>query len=88
MKARLIVTAMSLAGSAANRVKVDTGTLKGTLNADSFLRIARKMNEYGVNFGKTGNPEGPRLPHWRQVTPQSNNLMDFTLQGPQAETHP
>ena len=43
MKSFLIVTAFCLTASAANQVKVDSGTLEGTLNADSSVRIFRNV---------------------------------------------
>jgi para-nitrobenzyl esterase len=52
------------------------------------LRIAKRMNEYWVNFAKTGNPNGAGLPQWSKVTPHGNELMNFTEQGPKAETDP
>lgn len=52
------------------------------------LRMARLVNAYWVNFAKTGNPNAPGLPHWPRLTPGGDQLMNFTQQGPRAETDP
>jgi para-nitrobenzyl esterase len=52
------------------------------------LRTARDMNAYWVNFAKTGDPNGSGLPHWPRITPDGNQLLNFTAQGPKAETDP
>jgi para-nitrobenzyl esterase len=52
------------------------------------LRIAYQMNEYWVNFAKTGDPNGPGLPHWPKFTTAGDKLMNFTLNGPKGEVDP
>ncbi len=49
---------------------------------------ARAMHAYWINFAKTGNPNGRGLPHWRRMTPQGNQLLNFTTAGPKPETDP
>jgi para-nitrobenzyl esterase len=46
--------------------------------------IAEAANAYWTNFAKTGNPNGPGLPHWPAYTAAKDELMDFTLAGPKA----
>lgn len=59
---------------------------KNVSSAD--LAMARTLNAYWVNFAKTGNPNGPGLPHWPAITPDGDQLMNFTMHGPKAETDP
>ncbi|MEJ2007378.1 MAG: carboxylesterase family protein [Acidobacteriota bacterium] len=59
---------------------------KGITKED--LRVARETNEYWANFAKSGNPNGSDLPHWHRITANGNQLINFTLQGPKAETDP
>ena len=50
--------------------------------------IAKQMNEYWVNFARTGNPNGAGLPHWPAYSASRDELIDFTLHGPLAEPDP
>ncbi|MGH9737590.1 MAG: carboxylesterase/lipase family protein [Candidatus Acidiferrales bacterium] len=59
---------------------------KGLTAAD--LKIAAQMNSYWVNFAKTGNPNGPGLPHWSRFTKSGDELMNFTSEGPKGEPDP
>ncbi len=59
---------------------------KGITQQD--LAIAHDMHAYWVNFAKTGDPNGPGLPHWSKMTPEGNELMNFTFDGPKGETDP
>jgi para-nitrobenzyl esterase len=52
------------------------------------LAMARTVNEYWVNFARTGNPNGPGLPHWPAITPDGNQLMNFTMKGAKGEIDP
>lgn len=52
------------------------------------LRMAREAHAYWVHFVKTGNPNGPGLPHWPVMTPGGNQLLNFTAAGPKPETDP
>jgi para-nitrobenzyl esterase len=38
-------------------------------------QVAATVSRYWVNFIKTGNPNGDRLPHWAQFDPQSPSIM-------------
>lgn len=50
--------------------------------------IAKQMNEYWVNFAKTGDPNGAGLPHWPRYSAAKDELIDFTNQGPLGEPDP
>jgi para-nitrobenzyl esterase len=52
------------------------------------LRIAQQMHAYWVNFAKTGDPNGAGLPQWSPVTPEGDQLMDFTKEGPKNGSDP
>lgn len=52
------------------------------------LAAAHDMHAYWVNFAKTGDPNGPGLPHWEEITSTGDQIMDFTEDGPKAETDP
>jgi para-nitrobenzyl esterase len=56
--------------------------------AASDLRAARQVNAYWVNFAKTGDPNGAGLPRWPKISAHGDQLMNFTLRGPKAETDP
>jgi para-nitrobenzyl esterase len=43
--------------------------------------VARAANTYWVNFAKTGDPNGPGLPHWPAYTKAGSGLMDFQADG-------
>ncbi len=49
---------------------------------------AQAANAYWVNFARTGNPDGPGLPHWPAYDPGKDELMDFTLNGPKGGPDP
>ena len=46
------------------------------------------MVGYWSNFARTGDPNGPGLPHWPLYNPQSDILMNFTNTGPTAMPDP
>jgi para-nitrobenzyl esterase len=48
-------------------------------------RLSSQMNDYWVNFAKTGDPNGPGLPPWPAFTAKRDELMNFTETGPQGE---
>jgi para-nitrobenzyl esterase len=51
--------------------------------------IARAANSYWVNFARSGDPNGPGLPHWPRYDAAKDELMDFTAQGaPVGEADP
>jgi len=43
------------------------------------------VQEYWVNFAKTGNPNGVGLPQWPQFDPAGRAYLDFTDSGPTAK---
>ncbi len=51
-------------------------------------RMSSQMNDYWVNFAKTGDPNGPGLPHWPAFTAKRDELMNFTETGPKGEVDP
>lgn len=44
-------------------------------------QVARAANTYWANFAKTGDPNGPGLPHWPRYSPASDMLMNFQPNG-------
>ncbi len=52
------------------------------------LRMASEMHAYWVHFVKTGSPNGAGVPHWPAITPEGNQILNFTAAGPKAETDP
>ena len=50
--------------------------------------IAKQMNDYWVNFAKTGDPNGTGLPHWPAYKSATDELMNFTEDGPVGEADP
>jgi para-nitrobenzyl esterase len=64
------------------------GNMGKGLTARDF-KMAADANSYWVNFGKTGDPNGPGLPHWPRYTAKGDGLMDFTMDdGPKGEPDP
>lgn len=59
---------------------------KGITEQD--LTVARDMHAYWANFVKTGNPNGSGLSHWNPISPDGNQIMNFTAEGPKGETDP
>ena len=51
-------------------------------------KVAEETNNYWANFAKTGNPNGPGLPHWPRYNSSKDVLMDFTEHGPVAKPDP
>ena len=45
-------------------------------------KAAREVNAYWVNFAKTGDPNGPGLPIWPLYKTSSDQLLNFTTEGP------
>lgn len=63
------------------------GNMGKDLTAED-LKIAEQMNSYWANFAKTGDPNGPELPHWPKFTSKGDELMNFTSDGPKGEVDP
>ena len=40
-------------------------------------RVSQLMGDYWVQFAKTGNPNGPKMPNWAPVTPSSSRILDI-----------
>ncbi len=51
-------------------------------------KIAQAMLNYWVAFAKTGDPSTGNSPAWPRFSPSTDMLMDFTTNGPVAETDP
>jgi len=49
---------------------------------------AKAANAYWANFAITGDPNGPGLPDWPRYEPSTDEIMDFTLDGPKGEPDP
>ena len=49
---------------------------------------ARAANAYWANFVKTGDPNGPGLPHWPRYDASTDGIMDFTPAGPRGGPDP
>jgi len=43
--------------------------------------VAKAANTYWANFAKTGDPNGPGLPHWPAYSATGDGLMDFRADG-------
>jgi para-nitrobenzyl esterase len=66
-------------------------TVKARYGADltsADEHASQAMHEYWLQFAKTGNPNGPGLPHWPQYRPSTDEIMDFTNNGPHPEADP
>ena len=59
---------------------------KETSSADEAM--AREMHQYWVAFAKTGKPDPAGLPAWPAYRASSDELMNFTEQGPKPEADP
>lgn len=52
------------------------------------MKMAGEMSTYWTNFAKSGNPNGAGLPHWPRYRSGTDELMDFSENGPIAEMDP
>lgn len=59
---------------------------KETSSADEDM--ARTMHKYWVAFAKTGRPDPAGLPAWPAYRERTDELMNFTEQGPKPEADP
>jgi para-nitrobenzyl esterase len=50
--------------------------------------MSQQMSAYLVNFARTGNPNGGRLPTWPIYADQKREMMDFALSGPSGGPDP
>jgi para-nitrobenzyl esterase len=60
------------------------GTLSarpGTTLSPEDLAVARLAQGYWVNFARTGDPNGARLPHWPRHDPAKDLIFDFRPDG-------
>ena len=55
---------------------------------DADEKMASNVNAYWINFAKTGNPNGPGLPNWPAYNADSDQLMNFTNDGPKGMADP
>jgi para-nitrobenzyl esterase len=55
---------------------------------DADEKMASNVNAYWINFAKTGSPNGPGLPNWPAYKADSDQLMNFTNDGPKAMPDP
>jgi len=60
----------------------------GAALTDADEKAAQSMHAYWVNFVKTGDPNGAGLPNWPKYRAASDELMNFTENGPVGEADP
>ena len=48
---------------------------------EAEYELAQKMNQYWINFVKTGNPNGNGLPNWPAYNKQNQDMLDVELDG-------
>ena len=48
---------------------------------ETEYELAKKMNQYWINFAKTGNPNGSGLPNWPAFNKQNQDMLDVELNG-------
>jgi para-nitrobenzyl esterase len=48
---------------------------------EAEYELAQKMNQYWINFAKTGNPNGTGLPNWPAYNKQNQDMLDIELDG-------
>lgn len=66
-------------------------TLKFRRGASTTVQdqaMSDTMIRYWVNFARTGNPNGGPLPKWPFYSPDKDELMNFTNEGPVGEADP
>lgn len=61
---------------------MDTVNLRyGAATTARDAGMARVVNQYWINFAKTGNPNGTGLPDWPRHAPDKDMIMDFSAEG-------
>ncbi|MFP5230143.1 MAG: carboxylesterase/lipase family protein [Acidobacteriota bacterium] len=60
----------------------------GAALTDADEKAAQAMHAYWVNFVKTGDPNGTGLPNWPKYSAATDELMNFTENGPVGEADP
>ncbi|WP_437613231.1 carboxylesterase/lipase family protein [Erwinia sp. V71] len=53
----------------------------GTATTDNDHAVAKVMNQYWVNFARTGNPNGKGLPEWQRYHATADNVLFVPKQG-------
>ncbi len=48
---------------------------------EAEYELAQKMNQYWINFAKTGNPNGNGVPNWPAYNKQTQDMLDVELDG-------
>lgn len=48
----------------------------------SARRLSEAMQQYWVNFAKTGNPNGTSLPEWPKFDGSNKRYMELSMEGP------
>ncbi len=48
---------------------------------EAEYELAQKMNQYWINFAKTGNPNSNGLPNWPAYNKQNQDMLDVELDG-------
>jgi para-nitrobenzyl esterase len=46
---------------------------------ETDLELTRLMQQYWLNFARSGNPNRKGLPHWREYRPQSRQVIDLNI---------
>lgn len=60
----------------------DTQAIKyGAATTPRDNAMGTAISDYLVNFAKTGNPNGTRLPEWPRYAARADVLMDFAANG-------
>jgi para-nitrobenzyl esterase len=60
----------------------------GAYTTPADEQAADSIHQYWLQFVKTGNPNGPNLPHWPQYNTTTDQIMDFNENGPHPEADP
>jgi para-nitrobenzyl esterase len=58
------------------------GVLFDWASDPSFHKLSGQMQDYWVNFAKTGDPNGTNLPNWPKHDAQARQYIEFSNEGP------